>query len=299
VSAALDAVVERTHRLASHDGGTIHVVEAGEGPPIVLLHGVTLSVRTWTRQLEHLPREGFRVLAFDHRGHGASQLGTAGHSVENLATDVRTVLDALDLTDVVLVGHSMGGIAVQAFVANHPDVVARRVAGIVLLSTLARAPLGSQSVRFKRAIERFTRRVPDTTALWASPNLGLLAARVGFGRRPDPAHLELVRQMMLECGSDTRRDAPAALIGLDLVESLRTAQVPTLVVGGTADVLTPPAEARRLARVIPGARLRLFEGAGHMLMLERTEELDRLVVDFAREVAAPRDAPAEASAGPG
>ena len=62
-------------------------------------------------------------------------------------------------------------------------------------------------------------------------------------------------------------------------------RIPTLVIGGTADVLTPPFEARRMARLIPGARLELMPGGGHMLMLERTEELDRLIVDFAREVA--------------
>ena len=62
-------------------------------------------------------------------------------------------------------------------------------------------------------------------------------------------------------------------------------QIPTLVVGGTADLLTPPFEARQIAGLIPGARLELIAGGGHMLMLERTEELDRLIVDFARAVA--------------
>ena len=61
-------------------------------------------------------------------------------------------------------------------------------------------------------------------------------------------------------------------------------RIPTLVIGGTADVLTPPFEARRIAELIPGARLELFPGGGHMLMLEQTDELDRLIVDFAREV---------------
>jgi pimeloyl-ACP methyl ester carboxylesterase len=61
-------------------------------------------------------------------------------------------------------------------------------------------------------------------------------------------------------------------------------RIPTLVIGGTNDVLTPPAEARRMAKLIPGARLELMRGGGHMLMLEQTDELDRLIVDFAHEV---------------
>lgn len=280
---ALDAPIYIDHRLDSFDHGSIYVVEAGEGPPIVLSHGVTLSVRTWFHQLEALPKEGVRAIAFDHRGHGQSVLGEAGHSLENLAEDVRSVLVDLDLHDAVLVGHSMGGVAVQSFVARYPRIVEERVAGIVLLSTLAYTPLGSRSTRTKARLERITKRAPDTARIWNAPNLGFLVARLGFGRRPQPSHVELVRRMMAECSPETRLDAPRVLVGLDLTAALPKFRVPTLVVGGTADLLTPPAEARRMASLIPGARLELFEGGGHMLMLERTEELDRLLLDFARD----------------
>jgi pimeloyl-ACP methyl ester carboxylesterase len=281
----------REHRLDTHDRGTIHVVEAGSelDPPIVLSHGVTLSVRTWFRQLEELPKEGFRTLAFDHRGHGRSVLGEEGHSLENLARDVKAVLESLDLRDAVLVGHSMGGVAVQSSVIHFPEVAAERVAGIVLLSTLAYTPLGSRSTRTKARIEKLTKRTPDAQWLWDAPNLGFVLARVGFGRNPRPSHVELVRRMMGECAPATRRDAPRVLVGLDLTPDLPKIRVPTLVVGGTADVLTPPFEARRMADLIPGARLELLRGGGHMLMLEQTEELDRLIVDFAREVRGARN----------
>ncbi len=80
------------HGLDTHDRGTIYVVERGNelDPPIVLSHGVTLSVRTWFHQLEDLPKEGFRTIAFDHRGHGRSVLGDEGHSLENLGRDFKT-----------------------------------------------------------------------------------------------------------------------------------------------------------------------------------------------------------------
>ena len=89
---------------------------------------------------------------------------------------------------------------------------------------------------------------------------------------------------MAECSADTRRDAPRVLVGLDLTHDLPKVRMPTVVVGGTADVLTPPFEARRIAELIPGARLELMRDGGHLLMLERTEQLDRLIVDFAHEV---------------
>jgi pimeloyl-ACP methyl ester carboxylesterase len=283
---ALEAPTYVDHVLETHDRGTIYVVERGDeiDPPIVLSHGVTLSVRTWFHQLEELPKEGFRTIAFDHRGHGRSVLGQEGHSLENLGRDVKTVLEGLDLRGAVLVGHSLGGVAVQSFVTRFPDIAAERVAGIVLLSTLAYTPFGSRSTRTKARLEKISKRTPDAQWLWDAKNLGFLAARVGFGKNPRPSHVDLVRQMMSECPPETRRDAPRVLVGLDLTRELPNVRIPTLVVVGTADVLTPPFEARRIAELIPGARLEVMRGGGHMLMLERTDELDRLIVDFARHV---------------
>jgi len=286
-AAVLGAPVHESATIPSHDGGTIHVVTAGTGAPIVLSHGVTLSVRTWIRQLETLPAEGFHVVAFDHRGHGDSTLGDSGFSIDNLGDDIRSVVERLDLRDAVLVGHSMGGIAVQSFLLRYPEIAAQRVKGVVLLSTLARVPLSGVRASGARAfIDRLGQLAPDSTRVWASPNVGFLVARLGFGRDPKPSHVELVRRMMLECAADTRRESPRALLGLDLTARLPEVRIPTLVIGGSADVITPPAESRRLAALIPGARLEIVSGGGHMLMLERTELVDRLITEFAREVGA-------------
>jgi pimeloyl-ACP methyl ester carboxylesterase len=286
---ALEQPLYTAHSLDSHDGGRIHVIEAGDrnAPPILLSHGVTLSVRTWFYQLERLPREGFRVLAFDHRGHGESVLGDSGHSIENLGEDMRSVVVGLDLHDAVLVGHSMGGIAIQAFATQFPEIVRERVKGIVLLSTLARAPLATGAARIGGPLDQVAKWLPDSTPLWRSRNLGFVMSRIAFGRNPKPSHVELVRRMMLACSEETRVLASRALVSLDLSDEIKRIDVPTLVIGGTADVLTPPAEARRIAKRIPGARLELVPGGGHMLMLEQTELIDRLIVEFAREVQAP------------
>ena len=283
---ALEGPMYVDRRLEAFDGGSIYLVESGEGTPIVLSHGVTNSMRSWFHQLELLPKEGFRTIAFDHRGHGQSRAGSAGHSLENLAEDMRTVVEGLDLHDAILVGHSMGGVAVQAFVTHFPDIAAERVAGIVLLSTLAKAPLGSLSTRSKRRIEEITNHAPDMTWLWTSPNFGFLIARLGFGSDPHPSHVDLVRQMLRDCPPETRLHAPRSLVGLDLTPDLPGIKIPTLVVVGTSDILTPPAQARQISQLIPGARMEVFPGGGHMLMLERVDELNRLIVDFAHEVGA-------------
>jgi pimeloyl-ACP methyl ester carboxylesterase len=279
-----DLDVDDTYRLPTHDGGSAYTVSRGHGPPIVFSHGVTISSRVWVKQFQELPAAGVRVIAFDHRGHGESVVGSSGHSVDNLAADLRTILERLDLRGAILVGHSMGGVATQAFAINHPDVLAERVAGIVLLSTFAKTSV-SASRRLRGVAERVTGTV-DIGRLASRPELGTVAARVGFGREPVASQVELSRQMLAHCDLATGREAMSALLGLDLTAALPGLDVPALVIGGTADVLTPPAESRRLAALIPDARLELLAGAGHMIMLERTATFHRLLLDFARDVGA-------------
>jgi pimeloyl-ACP methyl ester carboxylesterase len=273
---------DESRRLPGHDGASIYTVARGSGPTIVLAHGVTLTSRVWVKQFETLPAAGARVVAFDSRGHGESSIGESGHSVENLGHDLRTVLEGLDLRDVVVVGHSMGGMAVQELAVNHPEVIAARVRGIVLLSTMAKTQL-SASRRLRRLVEQLSERF-TLGSIMSRPELGTMFARIGFGREPLASHLELTREMLATCDAETSREAVNALFGLDLTKELPHARVPTLVIGGTRDVITPPHESRRIASLVPGARLVMFEDAGHMLMLERTAEVDALILDFAHEV---------------
>ena len=299
----LEPVALPTYAVASFDGGTINYVDslqratsdeatnvATEPTPILLSHGVTLSLRTWVRQLDEFPKRGYRTIAFDHRGHGESMLGEKRFSVDVLADDVRVLLEHLDLHDVVLVGHSMGGIGVQSFLARYPEIAKERVAGIVLLSTLPSALAGSQAARFGQLVERVTRRTPDSTPLWRSQHLGLVLARFGFGKDPVARDVELVRQMMLDCAPETRIGGPRSLIGFNLVEQLNAIDLPTLVIGGTADVITPLRDSQRMHERIVGSRLEVLEGGGHMLMLERADAVNSLICNFAREVAPKRRA---------
>jgi len=276
---------DEARRYPSHDGGSVYTISRGKGAPILFSHGVTLSTRVWVKQFESLPGQRFRCIGFDHRGHGDSDCGDSGHSITNLAEDVRTVLERMDLHDAVLVGHSMGGIALQAFATRHPDVAAERVRGMVLMSTLAKTYLSGSS-RLRRLFERLTGGGPSAGELMTQKNLGFFLARVGFGRDPQASHVELVREMIAACPKAASQEAVAALVGLDMTEDLPKIRVPTLVLSGSADVIAPPAQARRIAELIPGARLEVFKGAGHMLMLERTDEVDALVTEFARDLGA-------------
>ncbi len=276
---------EEAVRYPSHDGGSIYTISRGKGAPILFSHGVTLSTRVWVKQFENLPEHRFRCIGFDHRGHGDSECGESGHSIVNLADDVRTVIERMDLRDVILVGHSMGGIALQAFAIHHPDIAAERVRGMVLMSTLAKTYLSGSSW-LRKMFERLTGGGPSARELMTQQNLGFFLARVGFGRDPQPSHVELVREMIAACPKAASQEAVTALVGLDMTDELPQIKVPTLVLSGSADVIAPPAQARRIAELITDARLEVFKGAGHMLMLERTDEVDALITDFARDLGA-------------
>ena len=130
------------------------------------------------------------------------------------------MLDGLDLRDAVLVGHSMGGVAVQAFVIRYPEIAAERVRGIVLLSTLAYTPFGSRSTQMKARIGSIVQPRARLEVLVGAQEPRVPRRALGFGKDPQPSHVELVRRMMLECPPDTRRDAPRVLVGLDLTEDL-------------------------------------------------------------------------------
>jgi non-heme chloroperoxidase len=270
-------------RYPSHDGGSVYTISRGKGPTLLFSHGVTLSTRVWVKQFEQLPEQGFRCIAFDHRGHGESECGTTGHSVDNLVDDMRTVLERMDLRDVVLVGHSMGGIAAQAFAARHPEIAAERLRGLVLMSSLARTYLSS-AAWLRWLFERATGGGPAAGEVMGHPNLGFFLARLGFGRDPQASHVELVRQMIAGCEKEARRAAIRALLSFDISDDLPKITLPTLVLTGSGDVIAPPAESRRMAKLIPGARLEEFDGAGHMLMLERTAEVHAVITEFARDL---------------
>jgi len=289
--------------IASHDGGVLHTISRGDGPPVLFAHGVTLSSRVFAKQFDSFPAAGFRAVAFDARGHGDSQAGESGHSIENLGEDIRSVVEFLDLRDVILVGHSMGGMGVQSFLVHHPDLAAERVKGVVLQSTATRMPMSSAR-RTRQLVERVSGITPDAGMFMRQKNLGLLLARIGFGDEPFASHVEATRQMLGACSKETIRDATKALLQLDFTEQLPSFTVPTLIVVGTRDAITPPSDSQLMAELIPDAELVEIAGAGHMLMYERTEEIDELILDFARRCLVrelpqptPRPIPRAASAG--
>ena len=270
------------HMVEMSDKGRIRVVEAGKGPAIVLLHGAGLSADVWAYQFHDLC-DRRRLVALDLRAHGESEAGGEGVTISAMADDLASVLEELDLRGALLVGHSMGGMAVLRFARRHAGVLAERVAAVALVSTTggltpASSPwhragnlAGRTAVAFDRVLN------PAGRHIYPGGELGYLATRAAFGARPTLVEVEATARLL-------RRMQPARIVGLlpellafDERDTYSDLKVPVTVLVGSRDLLTPPAHARLLAKALPGARLLVWPGAGHMIMYERRKAFDWLL----------------------
>lgn len=257
------------------DGDRLHWLEEGSGEPaVVLLHAFPLHAGMWTPQLTGLS-DRFRVVAPDMLGFGGSDAPDApdAYSVDRWADGVAGLLDHLGLDRVVLGGVSMGGYVAFAFHRRHR----RRVAGLVLADT--RPGPDTPEVAERRRAQ--ARRVADegTAGLIETLLDGLLGRHTRAHR---PEVIDATRRLMVG-------NAASGVIGAleamrrrpDSTPDLASIDVPTLVVVGADDTLSPPDVARDLCAAIPGATLALLADAGHLSSVEAPEAFDREVAALA------------------
>lgn len=275
------------HHLATHDGGEIHVVEQGAGRPIVLLHGVLLQWSVWSAVFALMSSRS-RVIAWDMRGHGESIAGSDGVSLDAVGDDLAMVLDELDLHDAIVVGHSMGGMAIGHFVRRHPDTLHERVAGLCFLATSASALArkmnrGSLKTVYGvagRALIAGLRR-PNPRYGWSDNNMSAVMLRTAFGPDATAETVDAVRRMVAAVPTATMIQAGNALASHDERVGLREIDVPTVVVVGDVDRITPPDHAEELAEIVPGAELHVLGGVGHQVMQEAPHELVEILDEMA------------------
>jgi YbgC/YbaW family acyl-CoA thioester hydrolase len=251
------------------DGTTLALDEAGQGGvPVLFVHGYPLDRTLWRAQLEGIT--GHRLLAPDLRGFGASPLAGGGTTMARHADDLAALLDALGIDRVVLAGLSMGGYVAFEFLRRHRD----RVRGLVLLDTKAEADDEAGRAGRDAAIVKV-----------AEEGAGAIAAAMGeklFADGTPPVVREaLARQM----AGMSVAGIMAALVAMrdraDSTALLPTLTgVPTLVIVGAEDRLTPPAAAERMVAAIPGAHLVVVEGAGHVPPVERPATLNEALQSF-------------------
>jgi 3-oxoadipate enol-lactonase len=234
--------------------------DEGAGIPVVLLHGFPLGRWMWDETRTAL-RDRYRVVTPDLRGHGDTAVTPGPYSMDALADDLAGLLDALHLDRVVVGGLSMGGYVAFAFWRRH----AARVRGLILCDTRAGGDNAGEKVMRQStaqvALDQGTAAVVD----------GMLPKLLAPRTLAERAELTAAVRTRL-VGTDPRAVA-ASLLGMreraDSTPTLATITVPTLVLVGADDRLTPPALARELASGIPGATLAIVPGAGHLAPVEQ------------------------------
>ena len=257
------------------DGATLAATVAGDGPTVVLAHGWTNGRAVWSPVAHRLVELGHQVVLYDQRGHGESTVGADGYTIARLGADLREVLEAVDAHDAVVVGHSMGGMTIQAFAARHPDDLAARVRAVVLVSTAShglgnpRAARAAEAVLGSRHLDRAMR-----------SRAGHALVRGAVGRTVRHRHLVLTRDLFVGTPAETRVGFFSAIQAMDLRDDLASVTVPATVLVGTRDRLTPPALGQALADQL-GVPLVRFLDAGHMLPLEEPDEVARVIADQA------------------
>jgi non-heme chloroperoxidase len=261
--------------LRGRDGNHIYCVESGTGPTVLLAHGYLLDLNVYDPLLERLVALGYRVIAFDQRGHRRTTVGSHGNGSAAAASDYGALIEHFEIDDAILVGHSMGGFLALVFCLRNPDL-ARRLKRLVLLGAHAGAvAVGSLQNRLQMPLLKSGMLKP----LWRFPVTGKPLVGQLFGRAPDPAHVELTRQTLLR--QDIRASLPLlhAMSYENYYDRLPEISVPTRVVCGELDRTCPAWHSRRLGNELPRAQIRWLPGIGHMLGYEAPEA----IVDAVRD----------------
>ena len=276
---AFGTVHSPARTVVAHDGTKLNV-EVDEAPDalagsptIVFVHGWTCTLDTWHFQRLAL-RGRYRMVFMDHRSHGASGRSHADNSgLDDLAQDLLSVLDACAPEGpVVLVGHSMGGMTIMELAGREPDLFGSRVTGVVLIGTSSGRLIHEAPALVKLAP---LLRVASPLLDWGRGfNSRTLMKRWAVGPGASDEAVDMTDLMIRQAGTHVLLDFYPNFVTLDTTAGLKdVGRVPTVVVCGTKDMLTPFKHSRRLAETIPGATLVAVEGAGHMLMLEQPERV--------------------------
>ena len=291
--AALGSLRSAPITVVADDGVPLHVeVDEPEGRgaavTVVFVHGYALNLDCW-----HFQRAGYRGLVrsvyYDQRSHGRSGRSTDGRAtIEQLGRDLKQVLDDVTEGPVVLVGHSMGGMSIVALAEEHPEIFGSRVVGVGLISTTAGGldphrlfvpglprTLGSTLALRGVAFLGRGHRTVDVLRRASRAVATVATDLFAFGDDVPESYVKFVDEMLSETPFEVIAEFFPSFGSLDKFETVAAlSAVPVAIVCGTADRMTAVGHSRKLHSRIEGSSLLECEGAGHMVILERHEQVN-------------------------
>jgi non-heme chloroperoxidase len=266
--------------VATKDGTDLFYRSWGEGPAVVLTHGWALSSELWQPVMLKLARAGFRCVAYDRRGHGRSDDPGRGYDFDTLADDLGAVLDALDLKDAILVGHSMGNGEIARYLTRHGDGrVARVVMVAPALPFALKTPANPEGWTDPATIEGWRALWATGFAEWLAP-----AAIAAYGPEASPDRVQQTIHVMLQASLRAVIETNVSGVETDFRDDLGQIRAPVLVLHGDADQSCPlDATGRKVADLVPDGRLKVYPGAKHTLIGSHVDEIVADILAFAGE----------------
>ncbi|SEM09914.1 alpha/beta fold hydrolase [Nonomuraea pusilla] len=293
----------REHTLITSDEVALHVeVDGPEDAPltIVFCHGYCLSLESWHYQRKDL-RESHRLVLWDQRSHGRSQRATPdGSTIDRLGDDLAELIEEFVPGPCVLVGHSMGGMTIMALADRHPHLFGDKVRGVALISTsagkLAELTLGLPALLSKAlhkvapaTVSMLGRRgaLVDRTRHAGSDIAFLITRYMGFGdsKNVSPTVVDFAESMIRATPTEVFADFYPALMNHDKLAALHVLDpVPTAILVGDGDWLTPPEHSEAIAAALPKAQLTEVPDTSHLIQLERPGAVNDALRDLAKRV---------------
>jgi non-heme chloroperoxidase len=270
--------------IKTKDGAEIFYKDWGAGQPVVFSHGWPLNADAWDDQLFFMASNGYRAIAHDRRGHGRSTQTWSGNDMDSYADDMAALVNSLELTNVVHVGHSTGGGEVARYIGRYGTT---RVAKAVLVSAVPPLMLKSSKNPEGVPIEAFDEIrgavSTDRSQFWKD-----LSAMFYGANRPGSKVSQGVRDafwlMSMQAGFVAAYECIKAFSETDFTEDLKKFNIPTLVIHGDDDQIVPiTVGGLRSSKMIKGATLKVYPGAPHGLMTTHKQQFNTDLLEFVRQ----------------
>jgi non-heme chloroperoxidase len=270
--------------ITTKDGAQIFYKDWGKGQPVVFSHGWPLNADAWDDQLYLFAANGYRAIAHDRRGHGRSTQTSSGNDMDTYADDLAALVNALDLKDVIHVGHSTGGGEVTRYIGRHGT---KRVAKAILVDAVtpgllktAKNPEGIPMEEFDKLRAGLK---ADRSQFWKDFSIPFYGANRP-GSKVSQGVLDAFWLLSIQAGFLAAYECITAFSESDFTEDVKRFDIPTLVIHGDDDQIVPiAATGLRSAKMIKGATLKVYKGAPHGLMSTIKDQFNADLLQFAKQ----------------
>lgn len=269
--------------ITTKDGTEIYYKEWGEGPVVTFSHGWPLSSDAWDGQMHFLAQNGYKVVAHDRRGHGRSSQASSGNDMNGYADDLAAIIEALDLGNATLIGHSTGGGEVTRYIGRHGS---KRVAKVVLVAAVPPIMLKTPANPEGLPIEVFdglrAGLLKDRSQFYRDLAIQFYGANRP-GAKVSQGTLDQFWLWSMQAGLKNAYESIKAFSETDFTEDLKKIDVPALVLHGEDDQIVPVKDsAKKSAKLIKGAKEIYYPGAPHGITATHQDQVNADLLEFLR-----------------